>query len=215
MTYGYFDPPQKDHAEGIYHFNAGNLTQKALFTLAALTYHEIMPGHHLQIALQYENSALHPFRRYGEVTAYTEGWAEYAATLAWEMGLYEQPEERYGRLVNDAFLTCRLVVDTGMNALGWSLEQARDYMRQNSGMSEAEILTESVRYSCDIPGQGLAYKLGDRHILELRERMRHVLGTGFDLKSFHNVVLGTGAIPLPILEWHVEHEIVRLQKQAS
>jgi uncharacterized protein (DUF885 family) len=170
-----------------------------------------MPGHHLQIGLQYENADLHPFRQYGLVTAYNEGWAEYAATLAGEIGMYEEPEERYGRLVKDGFLTSRLVVDTGMNALGWSLERARNYMRENSGRSESEICTESVRYSCDVPGQALAYKMGDSKIMELRRRMQQGLGSRFDLKVFHDAVLGPGAVPLPELEWHVDYEINRLR----
>jgi uncharacterized protein (DUF885 family) len=210
MTYGYYDPPKEDQPQGRYLFNAGILTTQPLFTLGTLTYHELMPGHHLHLTTQQENDALHPFRKYSLVTAYNEGWAEYAATFAGEIGLYETPAERYGRLVMDAFLTCRLVVDTGMNALGWSLERAREYMRKHSGMTEAEILTESVRYSCDIPGQALAYKLGDTKILELREKMAHTLGTRFELKQFHSTVLDAGALPLPELEWHVEHEVERL-----
>ena len=215
MTYGYYDPPRRDRAQGQYFFNARNLVKQPLHTLAALTYHELMPGHHLHFATQHENTALHPFRKHSFVTAFNEGWAEYAATLAGEIGLYEEPEERYGRLVMDAFLTCRLVVDTGMNALGWSLERAREYMREHSGMSEAEILTESVRYSADIPGQALAYKLGDTHILALRERVRRTLGSRFSLKDFHAQVLGAGAMPLEILDWHVEHEVKGLGLSSS
>jgi uncharacterized protein (DUF885 family) len=210
MTYGYFDPPRQDHGEGLYLFNAANLTKRGLFILGALTYHELVPGHHLHLATQQENDALHPLRQYSLITAYNEGWAEYAATLAGEIGMYEEPEERYGRLIMDAFFTTRLVVDTGMNALGWSLERARDYMRQYSGMSEGEILTESVRYSCDIPGQALAYKAGDAEILALRERMRRALGEHFDLKCFHSAVLGPGALPMPVLGWHVDYEIRNL-----
>lgn len=207
MTFGYYDPPGRDRAEGLYLFNSGNLTKQTLFNIGALTYHELMPGHHLQLASQQENTALHPFCRYSLVNAYLEGWAEYAATLAGEIGLYEQPEERYGRLVMEAFLTCRLIVDTGMNVLGWSLEQARDYLRAHSGMPEAEILTESVRYSCDIPGQALAYKLGDERILAMRERMRSALGARFDLKDFHATILAPGALPISDLEWHMDYEI--------
>ena len=118
--------------------------------------------------------------------------------------MYREVAERYGRLLNDGFLTSRLVVDTGMNALGWSLERARDFMRQNSGISEAEVLTESLRYSCDIPGQALAYKIGDEKMLQLRARWRAHAGSRFDLRSFHSVLLSTGAIPLPELEWHFE-----------
>jgi uncharacterized protein (DUF885 family) len=207
MTYGYYDAPRRGRAEGVYLFNPANLTKQALLTVAALTYHELMPGHHLHLATQQENKSLHPFRAYSFVNAYNEGWAEYAATFAGEIGLYEEPQERYGRLLNDAFLTSRLVVDTGMNVLGWSLERAREYMRRHTGIPEAEILTESVRYSCDIPGQALAYKLGDVEILALRERMRRALGTRFKLKDFHAAILRPGSLPIPDLKWHVEHEI--------
>jgi uncharacterized protein (DUF885 family) len=211
MTFGYFESPGKGNAEGRYLFNPGNLTKQPLFTLGSLTYHELVPGHHLQVATQQENDELHPFRQYNSVTSYAEGWAEYAATLAGEIGLYEQPEERYGRLVFDAFFTSRLVVDTGMNALGWSLERGRDYMRRHGGMSEAEILTDSVRYSCDIPGQALAYKIGDTEMLALRDRMRRALGARFDLKDFHTAILAPGALPLSDLQWHVEFVTERLR----
>jgi uncharacterized protein (DUF885 family) len=211
MTYGYYDAPRRDRAEGIYLFNGNNLTQQPLFALGSLTYHELMPGHHLHYAIQLEDQVLPPFRRYSFVNAYNEGWAEYAATLAGEIGMYEEPEERYGRLAWDAFFTCRLVVDTGMNVLGWSLEQAREYMRLHGGMTETDVRTESIRYSCDIPGQGLAYKLGDTQILRLRERMRLAHGARFDLKTFHAAVVGHGSLPMPELEWHLDHEIERLR----
>ncbi len=207
MTFGYFDAPRTDHAEGIYFFNPKNMLEQPLVHVAALTYHELMPGHHLQEGLAQENVELHPFRTYTFVTAYCEGWAEYAATLVAEMGLYETPEERYGRLMFDAFFTCRLVVDTGMNVLGWSLEQARDYMRAHSGRSEAEIRSETLRYSCDIPAQALAYKIGDAKILEIREHARATLGTDFSLKEFHTTVLDAGSLPLEDLAWHVETQM--------
>ena len=210
MTFGYYDPPRAERGHGQYMFNAANLTKQALFNIAALTYHELMPGHHLHLATQQENQDLHPFRTHSFVNAYVEGWAEYAATFAGEIGMYELPQERYGRLVMDAFLTSRLVVDTGMNVLGWSLERARDYMRKHSRLSESDILTESVRYSCDIPGQALAYKLGDTQILTMRERMRNARGIRFDLKEFHSAVLGPGALPMSDLAWHIDYEIERL-----
>ncbi len=128
--------------------------------------------------------------------------------------MYEAPEERYGRWVMDAFLTSRLVVDTGMNALGWSLERARDYMRQYSGMAETEVLTETLRYSCDLPAQALAYKLGDTEIVNLRDRMQKALGPAFRLQSFHAAVLESGALPLPDLAWHVDWKIEQ-ERQAS
>ena len=213
MTFGYYDGPRPDRKQGIYLFNALNLTRQALFNIGALTYHELVPGHHLHLSTQQENKQLHPFRAHSFVNAYNEGWAEYAATFAGEVGMYEAPEERYGRLVMDAFLTCRLVVDTGMNILGWSLERARDYMRAHSGMAETEVLTETVRYSCDIPGQSLAYKLGDTEIMALRERMRLALGARFDIKEFHAAILGPGALPMPELARHIDREIERLSAQ--
>jgi uncharacterized protein (DUF885 family) len=204
MSFGFYDAPCRGRDRGVYFFNSAHLTRQALFHVAALTYHELVPGHHLQLALQQENPNLHPFRAHGFVNAYIEGWAEYAATLAGEMGLYEKPEERYGRLMMDAFLTTRLVVDTGINALGWSLESALDYMRAHTVLTESEIRMESVRYG-DRPGQVLPYKLGDTHLIALRERMRQRLGAHFDLKAFHAAVLDTGAIPLTDLGWHVDH----------
>lgn len=210
MTFGYYDPPRPDRVDGQYFFNAANLTRRALIEIGSLTYHELLPGHHLHLTTQQSNPDLPRFRAHSFVNAYNEGWAEYAATLAGEIGLYEEPEERYGRLLMDAFLTCRLVVDTGMNCLGWSLERAREYLRTHGGVAETEIFTESLRYSCDIPGQSLAYKLGDTEILAMRERMRRALGARFNLKKFHAAVLGPGALPLPDLAWHVEHEIEQL-----
>jgi uncharacterized protein (DUF885 family) len=208
MTFGYYESPREGHSFGQYLFNARNLAQQVLICLGSITYHELIPGHHLQFALQLENTTLHPLRRYSFATAYIEGWAEYAATLAEELGCYAEPEERYGRLMMDAFLTCRLVVDTGMNAMGWSLERARQYMRQHTGMTEAEISSDSVRYSCDIPGQALAYKLGDAKMLELREGMRRAEGDRFDLRDFHAAILEVGAIPMADLEWHIQRVIV-------
>ncbi len=207
MTFGYYAPAREgaaagsDDASGLFNFNARNLRRQPLFNIGALTYHELVPGHHLHLASQNEDELLHPIARYCLVGAFNEGWAEYAATLAGELGLYAEPEERYGRLVMDAFLTSRLVVDTGMNVMGWSLEQARDYMRANSSMSEAEVASESLRYSCDLPAQALAYKLGDTEILRLRDEMRQALGARFDLREFHAAVLGSGALPLPDLAW--------------
>jgi uncharacterized protein (DUF885 family) len=116
--------------------------------------------------------------------------------------------------MNDAFLTSRLVVDTGMNVLGWSLEGARDYMRTHSRLDETEIQTESLRYSCDIPAQALAYKLGDTQLLAMRERMRSELGARFDLKDFHAAVLGPGALPIPDLDWHLDSEIKKFKESS-
>jgi uncharacterized protein (DUF885 family) len=129
--------------------------------------------------------------------------------------MYEVPEERYGRLTMDAFLTSRLVVDTGMNAMGWTLEQARRYMREFSGVSETEIRSETLRYSCDMPAQALAYKLGDTEMIRLRERAKDRLGPRFDLRDFHAAVLSAGALPLPDLEWHLERSLSAQGKHAG
>ncbi|MDP9100870.1 MAG: DUF885 domain-containing protein [Actinomycetota bacterium] len=207
MTFGYYDAPSPAEPSGRYLFNAGNLSQQALANVAPLTYHELVPGHHFHIALQRENQGLHHLRRYCFVNAFNEGWAEYAAHVAGELGMYELPEERFGKLVMEAFLTTRLVVDTGMNALGWSLEQARDFMRENAFVSESEILTESVRYACDLPGQALAYKIGDLFLQDLRAGMQEALGEHFDLRDFHDAVLRPGSLPLHLVGANVARAI--------
>ncbi len=200
MTFGYYGQPTAADPVGTYYFNAVNLTRRALPNVAALTYHELMPGHHLHLGLQLENTSLPELRQRTLINAFNEGWGEYAATLAGEMGMYTQPEEQYGRLMMDAFLTCRLVVDTGMNALGWTLEQARAYLREYSGMSDAEINSETIRYSCDIPAQSLAYKLGDDYFVMLRDEMRARVGKdAFDIRDFHTAVLSAGSLPLPLV----------------
>ncbi len=210
MSFGFYSSPNGQQDKGLYLFNARNLTAGPLPNIAALNYHELVPGHHFHEASQRENTSLHPIRQHSFVNAFNEGWAEYAATLAGEVGMYREPEEQFGRLMMDAFLTCRLVVDTGMNAFGWSLEQARDYVREHAFMPEQEIRTETIRYSCDIPGQSLAYKLGDEFILAERERMRAVLGERFSLPAFHNAVLKPGALPLPVLADRLRAETAKI-----
>jgi uncharacterized protein (DUF885 family) len=204
MTFGFYSIPTPGQEKGLYMFNARNLAAGPLPNIAALNYHELVPGHHLHLSTQQEFDHLHPLRQNNFVNAFNEGWAEYAATLAGEMGMYSAPEERFGRLMMDAFLTCRLVVDTGMNALGWDLARARAYMRENGFVPETEIDSESIRYSCDIPGQSLAYKLGDTHLMAARERMRARLGSRFDIRDFHDAVLRPGALPLELVSRNVE-----------
>jgi uncharacterized protein (DUF885 family) len=199
MTFGYYGQPSEEQPDGTYFFNAVHLTRRPLANVAALTYHELNPGHHLHVATQLENSSLPEVRRTALFNAFNEGWAEYAATLAGELGMYSDPVERYGRLMMDAFLTCRLVVDTGMNAFGWDLERARDYLREHSGVSEGEIQSETIRYSCDIPAQSLAYKLGDDYFVQLREEMRARLGERFDIRDFHAAAVEGGSLPLPLV----------------
>ena len=214
MTFGYYDGPRKDKPEGHYLFNASKLEEKSQAWAGALIYHELIPGHHFQLSKVRESEDLTGFRSKVMFTSYAEGWAEYAATLAGEMGMYDEPMDEYGRCISDAFLTSRLVVDSGMNAFGWSLQQARDYMTQNTFFSEVEINSETLRYSSDIPGQALGYKLGDTKILELRERAQKALGNRFDIKEFHDVILDVGSIPLTALEWHVDQYIASESAEA-
>jgi uncharacterized protein (DUF885 family) len=204
MTYGYYQMPTPQAPTGNYMFNGSKLEERSLLNVAALSYHELVPGHHFQVALRQENDRLSRFRKNASYTVYLEGWGEYASDLAGEMGMYADPYDRAGRLSMDLFLSTRLVVDTGMNALGWTRDRAMAYMREHTFESETQIGTETLRYSSDLPGQALAYKLGSRGIRELRERMRVRLGTRFDVRRFHQAVLGYGAMPLNVLEQHVE-----------
>ena len=204
LTYGYYEWPTATEPRGHYLYNGSKLDQRPLVNAAALIYHELVPGHHFQVALQGENLALPAARRESFHTAFVEGWAEYASSLGVEMGLYEDPYDLYGRLLMDMFLSVRLVVDTGMNHLGWSRERAMEFMHQNVLESDTQIETESLRYSTDMPGQALAYKVGSAKIWELRQRAERALGARFDLRRFHHQVLGSGSMPLSILERHIE-----------
>jgi uncharacterized protein (DUF885 family) len=205
VTFGYYEEPQQHEPRGLYRFNGSQLDERSMITYASLIYHELMPGHHLHMSTQRNSPDLHPLRRFSFINAYNEGWAEYAATMVGEAGMYDDPYDRYGRLLMDAFLTSRLVVDTGMNAMRWPLEKARQYMRDMTMMSEPEIVSESVRYSCGIPAQSLAYKLGDEAMLRLRARMQDKLGGRYDIRKFHDAVLKPGAMPLTALDWHIDH----------
>jgi uncharacterized protein (DUF885 family) len=215
MTYGYYQAPTASDRRGYYYYNGSSLKERSLLNAAALIYHELVPGHHFQISLQQENEDLPSFRRESRWTAYTEGWGEYASSLAGEMGMYEDPYDRAGRLMMDAFLSARLVVDTGMNALGWSRSRAVAYMKENTLESDTQIATETLRYSCDIPGQALAYKMGSAKIRELRQKAERELRTSFDVRRFHGAVLGSGPMPLAILERHIDWFIAGEKARAS
>ncbi|MFN7398972.1 MAG: DUF885 domain-containing protein [Sandaracinobacter sp.] len=206
MTYGFYRLPTPGQPVGAYVYNGSDPAARNYANAAALIYHELLPGHHLHGALQQENTALPLLRRVGEivpVTAYTEGWAEYAADLAGEMGLYDTPYDRYGRLVMRLFLGNRLVVDTGLNALGWSLDDARAYMKANTFASDAEIESELLRYSTDLPGQALAYAIGSREFHRIRAEAEDRMGPTFSLPAFHTAVLETGSVPMDLLDAHV------------
>jgi uncharacterized protein (DUF885 family) len=207
QTFGYYDPPDQRDTMGHYYYNASQLDQRSLITAGALLYHELLPGHHLQVAGQLENEALPALRRVPPIGAFTEGWGDYASALAGELGMYRDPYERYGRLLMDMFISCRLVVDTGMNALGWSRDSATAYMAARVIESPTQLATETLRYSTDIPAQALSYKIGAVELFRLREVARAKLGATFDLREFHEVVLGSGALPMTVLEWKVNRWI--------
>jgi uncharacterized protein (DUF885 family) len=206
-TFGYYQAPTPAEPIGTYVFNGSKLGERNLLSAAALIAHELVPGHHFQIALQEENEALPMIRREWSTNAYAEGWGEYAAWLGTEMGIYDDPYDRAGRLMMDAMLSARLVVDTGMNVLGWTRQRASDYLREQTMLSDTEIATETLRYAADIPAQALAYKIGSMKMIELRALAERELGPHFDVRRFHEWIIGSGALPLTLLEEHVRREI--------
>jgi uncharacterized protein (DUF885 family) len=167
------------------------------------------------MALQKENQSLHPLRRFNFVNAFNEGWAEYAAGLGWEMGLYDDPLDGYGRLVHERFTAQRLVVDTGLNLLGWSLEEAAAYMKANTTDSDGQIATEVLRYSTDLPAQALAYRAGFVELNRLRSKTEAALGDRFDIREFHEHVLGPGALPFPVIEGHLDRWVASRRRSGS
>lgn len=191
---------------GIFYFNAYDLPSRLTTGNVTLYLHEGAPGHHFQISLARENEALPAFMRFGGTTAFIEGWALYAETLGYEMGLFDDPWNRYGTLQDEQLRAMRLVVDTGLHAKGWSREQAIDFMLENSGMTRTEVVAEVERYIA-IPSQALAYKVGALKIQELRAKAEEQLGDRFDIKAFHAQVLGTGGLPLPVLEAKIDRWI--------
>jgi uncharacterized protein (DUF885 family) len=196
----YYFPPAADGSRpGTYFVNTHDAGERNRFDTASTAFHEAIPGHHLQLAIASELDDLPAFQRFGTGhTAYVEGWALYSERLADEMGLYASDLDRLGMLVNEGFRACRLVVDTGMHALGWTRQQAIDHMVAHLPMGVDEITTEVDRYLA-IPGQALAYKVGQREILRLRSWATAELGDRFDLPGFHDVVLGSSTISLPVL----------------
>jgi uncharacterized protein (DUF885 family) len=189
-----------------YMVNTYDLPSRRLYSMPALTLHESMPGHALQLALAAEQGAQPAFRRDSYISAYGEGWALYAEFLGNEMGLYHTPYERFGYLSYQMWRACRLVVDTGIHHLGWSRQQAIDYMTQNTALSDREIANEVDRY-ISWPGQALSYELGYLKILQLRHQAEQALGAKFDLRHFHDTVLQIGSVPLPVLQQRIERFI--------
>jgi uncharacterized protein (DUF885 family) len=196
---GYYQPPAADGSHpGVHWLNTSAPETRTRYEYEALAFHESVPGHHLQFALAQELEELPRFRRFGYVTAFSEGWALYTERLADELGLYSGDLERFGMLSFDSWRACRLVVDTGLHQLGWSRDQAIDYLLANSALTRVNIENEVDRYVAD-PGQALAYMVGRLELVRLRERTKARLGGGFDLRAFHDLVLGTGGVPLSVL----------------
>ena len=204
MTFGYYDAPSKSEPKGIYYFNGSNLNERSLLWAESLIYHELIPGHHFHIALQSENESLPDFRRETLHNAFNEGWAEYASWLGLEMGLYQDPYNLCGLHMKDMFLSTRLVVDTGMNYFEWPRSKAVKFMKDYLLESDTQIHSETLRYSVDMPGQALGYKLGCIKMFELREKAEKALGEKFDVRKYHEAILGSGAMPLNILEKHID-----------
>ncbi|HET9252487.1 MAG TPA: DUF885 domain-containing protein [Candidatus Eisenbacteria bacterium] len=203
-TVAYYRQPSSDGKRpGRYMINTYLPETRPRYEAEALAFHEAVPGHHLQIAVAQELTGVPEFRKHQGVTAFVEGWALYTERLSDEMGLYSSDVDRMGMLSYDAWRACRLVVDTGLHAMGWSRQQAIDYMKENSVLAENNIVNEVDRY-LTWPGQALAYKLGQLEILRLREEARTRLGERFDIKAFHDAVLGNGAVALPALREQVE-----------
>lgn len=213
FTFGMYVPPSAGQPVGIYYFNGSHLEARPLFKAGPLITHELVPGHHFQLNLAAENQSIPAFRRFAPFPAYTEGWADYSSQLASEMGAYQNDYDRYALLAQNVHQSLRLVVDTGFHSLGWSLEQAKKYMREHELESDIQIDTEASRYSMGTPAQALAYKLGSNEMLRLRAKAQKELGKNFDIREFHDWILGSGALPLQILEQHVDWCIEQAKKQ--
>jgi uncharacterized protein (DUF885 family) len=200
----FYNAPTPDGSRpGIYYVNLSDMTQVLKPQIEGISYHEGAPGHHFQIAYAQEMEGLPSFRRFGGYGAYAEGWGLYAERLGKEMGFYQDPYSDFGRLSTELWRAVRLVTDTGLHARQWSREQAIEYFRANSLLSERDIVKEVERYITN-PGQATSYKIGELKIMELRERARAALGDRFDIRDFHAVVLGSGSVPLDVLEDQVD-----------
>jgi uncharacterized protein (DUF885 family) len=194
--------------------NTYRLEARPKYEMECLTLHEAVPGHHLQISRAQELRGLPDFRRNADYVVFVEGWALYAESLGTEMGLYADPYSKFGQLTFEMWRACRLVVDTGIHAFGWSRQHAIDFMKENTAKSELEITVEVDRYIV-WPGQALAYKMGELKIRELRTRAEKALGKSFDLRQFHNAVLDKGPLPLDLLDKQISGWIQARQDGGS
>jgi len=210
MTTAYYRPPAGDGSTaGFYYVNTYDLKSRPLYEVEALSFHEAVPGHHLQNAIAMELGTVPPFRRFAGFTAYGEGWALYSERLGLEAGFYTDPYSNFGRLSYEMWRALRLAVDTGIHWKGWSRQQAIDFMAANSALALHNITAEVDRY-ISWPGQALGYKMGELAIRDLRAQAERRLGDAFDLRAFHDVVLGSGEVPLDVLAGNVDRWIADL-----
>ena len=209
----YMSPSEDGTRPGIFYLNTYDLPARKRWARDSLYLHEAIPGHHFQLALQQELKDVPAFRRFGGQTAYIEGWGLYAESLGKELGVYADPYQRFGQLSAEIWRAIRLVVDTGLHSKGWTREQVLEYMHDNSGLSETDAIAEAERYMA-IPGQALAYKIGQLKITELRNKAQKELGDKFDIREFHAQVLGDGSLPLAVLEAKIDRWIAT-QKAAG
>jgi uncharacterized protein (DUF885 family) len=210
----YVEAPEGSTQPGIYWVNTYALETRPFYNQEALTLHEAVPGHHLQISLSKEQKNLPNFRRYSYLSAFGEGWGLYSEHLGLEMGFYTDPYSNFGRLTYEMWRACRLVVDTGIHTKGWTRKQAMDYMASHTALALHEVETETDRY-ISWPGQALAYKIGELKIRELRARAEKELGTKFNIREFHDAVLLNGSVPLPVLEEAVGRYIAEAKAQGK
>jgi prolyl oligopeptidase len=211
-TIAYYREPAIDGSRpGQYYINTSDPETRPRYEAEALAFHEAVPGHHLQIALAQEMENVPPFRKWASYTAFIEGWGLYSESLGGELGLYRDPHARFGKLTYEMWRAIRLVVDTGIHAKGWTRDRAIDFFRTHAGKADHDISVEVDRYIV-WPGQALAYKIGQLKITELRKRAQERLGSAFDIRAFHDVVLAAGPIPLSLLERRVEGWMTAVEK---